>query len=44
MHYVYELFATVAALYVVYPVLPYPCYLGIRSQEMLSLLRPVEVE
>jgi hypothetical protein len=24
--------------------LPYPCYLGIRSLEMLSLLRPVEVE
>jgi hypothetical protein len=34
---------TVATLYLVYHVLPYPCYLGIRSQEMLSLLRPVEI-
>jgi hypothetical protein len=24
-------------------VLPYPCYPGLRSQERLSLLRPVEV-
>jgi hypothetical protein len=24
-------------------VLPYPCYLGIHSQEMLSLLRPVTI-
>jgi hypothetical protein len=32
MHYVHELFATVAALYLVYLCILYPCYPGIRSR------------